>query len=337
MSQDFLHESLQIDYRLRATFFYRKLYDLGFKYFHDEIFKLIEIADTYNWEQKNNWGVSETAWMILEKSKIPQMAVFAHPRVLQEQSKLSAYYRSVAMLPQKAVNKLAFTIKSIEEGKKLSADKSVILCQLYNSHSSLIIESANEYTQDDIYALMYASAGAQIQGSWNNKIGEEAEILTRKLIIRTLLEQDLIVSTIYKEGNSNTQLNNLIEQTALISGIRLKNQTSILFSSEPDISFLNANGELVAVIEVKGGKDTAGALERYGAAKKSFEEARRLNPEVITIFLANCITQEVNKRLKSDELVTNIYDLTQIVSKDEFRQQFAVDILKFIKIDLKKK
>ncbi|WP_124977267.1 XcyI family restriction endonuclease, partial [Aphanothece sacrum] len=210
MSQDFLHESLQIDYRLRATFFYRKLYDLGFKYFHNEILKLIEIAETYNWEQKNNWGVSEKAWIILENSKIPQVAVFAHPRVLQEQPKLSAYYRSVAMLPQKAVNKLAFTIKTIEEGKKLSTDKSIILCQLYNSHSSLIIESANEYTQDDIYALMYASAGAQIQGSWNNKIGEEAEILTRKLILRTLLEENLIISVIYKEGNSSNNLDDII-------------------------------------------------------------------------------------------------------------------------------
>ncbi len=337
MSQDFLRESLQIDYRLRATFFYRKLYDLGFNYFHDEILKLIEISNTYNWKEKNSWGVSETAWTILEKNKIPQMAVFAHPRVLQEQPKLSAYYRSVAMLPQKAVNKLAFTIKNIEQGKKISADKSVILCQLYNSHSSLIVESASEYTKDDIYALMYASAGAQIQGSWNNKIGEEAEILTRKLIIRTLLEKDLIVSAIYKEGNSNNQLENLIEQTCIISGIRLKNQTSILFSSEPDISFLDTDGKLMAVIEVKGGKDSAGALERYGAAKKSFEEARGINSTVTTIFLASCITDEVNKRLNNDQLVNNVYDLTQIVSSDKSRQDFTRDIIQLIDINIKKK
>lgn len=337
MNQNFLRESLQIDYRLRSTFFYRKLYDLGFKYFNDEILKLIEIADTYNWEQKNNWGVSQTAWTILEHNKIPHMAVFAHPRVLQEQPKLSAYYRSVAMLPQKAVNKLAFAIKNIEKGKKISADKSVILCQLYNSHSSLIIESASEYTKDDIYALMYASAGAQIQGSWINKIGEEAEILTRKLIIRTLLEQDLIVSTIYKEGNSNNILENLIDETAIISGIRLKNQTSILFSSEPDISFLDIDGKLTTVIEIKGGKDTAGALERYGAAKKSFEEAKRINSTVTTIFLASCITDEVNKRLNNDQLVNYVYDLTQIVSNDKMRKEFTEKILDLISINIKKK
>lgn len=53
----------------------------------------------------------------------------------------------------------------------------------------------------------------------------------------------------------------------------LSNHTSILFSSEPDISLLNNQGTTIGVIEVKGGADPAGALERYGAAKKSFEES----------------------------------------------------------------
>ncbi|MCP4113763.1 MAG: XcyI family restriction endonuclease [Desulfobacteraceae bacterium] len=178
-----LNEALQIDYRLRSTFFYRKLHDLGFRGFAEEIEKLISISDNFNWKDRYKWGISKIAWHILEQSAILPLALFAHPRVLQEQPKLSAYYRNVAVLPQKAVNKLAFTIPDVEKGKsKLSAEKALILCQLYNSHSSLIVESATEYTQKDIDALMCASAGAQINGSWLNRIGEEAELVTRKII-----------------------------------------------------------------------------------------------------------------------------------------------------------
>ena len=174
MDKEILKEALQIDYRLRSTFFYRKLHELGFNSFLAEIKKLIELSDNFSWEARSNWGISETAWSILEQSNIPKIAVFSHPRVLQEQPKLSAYYRSVAVLPQKAAKKLAFSsVDSVEGGKgKLSQDKALLLCQIYNSYSSLIIENTNEYIHTDIQALMYASAGAQINGSWLNKIVE---------------------------------------------------------------------------------------------------------------------------------------------------------------------
>jgi hypothetical protein len=339
MDQEILKEALQIDYRLRSTFFYRKLYELGFNSFLDEINKLIELSDNFSWETRSNWGISETAWSLLEQSNIPKIAVFAHPRVLQEQPKLSGYYRSVAVLPQKAAKKLAFSsIDSIEEGKgTLSHDRALILCQLYNSHSSLIIESTNEYSQNDLQALMYASAGAQINGSWLNRIGEEAELLTRRILVRSLLEEKHIVAAILKDGSSRLDteyLEDLVDKVNLLSGVRLNNQTSILFSSEPDLSLLNSSGEAVAVIEIKGGKDTAGALERYGAAKKSFEEAKRINSNVVTILLASCITDEVHRRLKNDSTINYIYDLTQIVTNEETRYHFASDVLRLIDINI---
>ncbi|OKH54088.1 hypothetical protein NIES2101_08445 [Calothrix sp. HK-06] len=51
----------------------------------------------------------------------------------------------------------------------------------------------------------------------------------------------------------------------------LANRTSILFSSEPDISLINNQGVTVGVVEVKGGTDPAGALEQN-------DTAPRLNP-----------------------------------------------------------
>ena len=108
-------------------------------------------------------------------------------------------------------------------------------------------------------------------------------------------------------------------------GINLTNQTSILFSSEPDISLLNKQGTTVGVIEVKGGADPAGALERYGAAKKSFEESRRNNAQVKTLFVASCITSEVQIRIQQDSTISFYFNLTEILSDaataDQFMQQ----------------
>ncbi len=123
-----------------------------------------------------------------------------------------------------------------------------------------------------------------------------------------------------------TLVENLIEEIENISGIRLNNQKSILFSPEPDVSFLNSDGKLIAVMEIKGGKDTAGALERYGAAKKSFEEAKRLNCDCITIFVASCITDEVNNRLSQDKLINYTYNLTEVGTDENSRLLFIENI-----------
>ena len=45
MDKDKLNEALQLDYRLRSTFFYRKLHELGFSEFEAEIDKLVQIEN----------------------------------------------------------------------------------------------------------------------------------------------------------------------------------------------------------------------------------------------------------------------------------------------------
>ena len=67
--------------------------------------------------------------------------------------------------------------------------------------------------------------------------------------------------------------------------------------TKPDIQFqLTANDEtaLVATIEIKGGKDAAGALERLGAVQKSFEETP---PNCANFLIAGIITPEMAQRL----------------------------------------
>ena len=114
-------------------------------------------------------------------------------------------------------------------------------------------------------------------------------------------------------------------------GIMLANHTSILFSSEPDISLLNNQGTTVGVIEVKGGADPAGALERYGAAKKSFEEARRSNSAVKTILVASCITTEVHNRIQNDSTISTYFNLTEILSENSNKyNQFVQEVFSLL-------
>lgn len=114
-------------------------------------------------------------------------------------------------------------------------------------------------------------------------------------------------------------------------GVMLVNQTSILFSSEPDISLLDNQGRTVGVIEVKGGTDPAGALERYGAAKKSFEEALRRNSEVKTILVASCITAQVQTRIQLDSTISCYFNLTEILSEDSTQYaQFVQEVFSLL-------
>lgn len=115
-------------------------------------------------------------------------------------------------------------------------------------------------------------------------------------------------------------------------GVMLVNQTSMLFSSEPDISLLGNQGTTVGVIEVKGGADPAGALERYGAAKKSFEEAFRRNSQVKTILVASCITSEVHTRIQNDSTISTYFNLTEILSEDSTKyKQFVQEVFSILR------
>ncbi|NJL64415.1 MAG: XcyI family restriction endonuclease [Methylacidiphilales bacterium] len=115
----------------------------------------------------------------------------------------------------------------------------------------------------------------------------------------------------------------VLSQKAVISliGIQVKR-----FESD-----LDNGGKTTGVIEVKGGTDTAGALERYGAAIKSFEEARRRNSKVKTILIASCITTEVNNRIHNDKFVSCYFNLTEILSENsEQYEQFVEEVFSIL-------
>ncbi len=175
-------------------------------------------------------------------------------------------------------------------------------------------------TTEDLQGILLTSTGAQIDGSWRNAIGEEAEKVMQRLLIKEAKERNLLAALIPRTSHAvelydPARLDEQLGHIENYRGILLTNRTTILFSSDPDVSLLNNAGATVCAIEVKGGTDPAGALERYGAAKKSFEEARRTAPSIITLLVASCITAEVHTRIRQDPAISAYYNLTEMLDE----------------------
>lgn len=302
--KNLLAEAHRLNYRLRSTFFYRKIKEYKTLLFRARIDALLSVKHLYNWEGRTNWCIGEDAFTYInEHPSLQLIEVFCHPRLIREHSSLLAYYRNIAALSQKAVKYLVgIDIRKFESEENqylITEDKSLTLSRLFNEHISLIVDtSIKSLTKEELYGILLASTGAQIDGSWRNAIGEEAEKVVQRLLIKEAKELNILAAFIPRIGieielYDSNRIEEQIGNIEYYRGVMLTNHTSILFSSEPDISILNNQGTTVAVIEVKGGTDPAGALERYGAAKKSFEEAFRRNSEVKTILVAIAIRNQL--------------------------------------------
>jgi len=322
-----LAEANRINYRLRSTFFYRKLKEYNTLTFPLMVVQLYPVEPLYLWDERTTWGIGEDAFAYV--SAHPQLhliQVFCHPRLLREHPRLLAYYRNIAALSQKAVYYLAgVNVKRFEAdtntSRTLAEDQAYVLARLFNEHISLIVDSSiQSLTGDELQGLLLISTGAQIDGSWRNAIGEEAEKVVQRLLINEARDRGVLAALIPRTGIGVElyDLAKLEEQLGKIEqfrGAMLNNGTSMLFASDPDVSLLNPNGTTAGVLEVKGGADPAGALERYGAAKKSFEAALKGTPGIPTILVASCITAEVHTRILEDPTISAYYNLTELLTE----------------------
>lgn len=337
-----LLEANRLNYQLRSAFFYRKLKEYNTLAFPLMIAELFSIENLYNWDEHNSWAIGEDAFNYIKgHSDLRLIQVFCHPKLLREYSGLLAYYRNIAVLSQKAVrNLINIDVKKFEENSEnrnlLTDIQAFSMARLFNTHISLIIDSSiQSLSKDELHGILLTSTGAQIDASWRNKIGEEAEKIVQRLLVKEAKERNLLSAFIPNTGNTaiiydSAQLEEQLGHVERYRGLLLTNQTSILFSSEPDISLLNKQGITVGVIEVKGGADPAGALERYGAAKKSFEESKRINPEVNTVLVASCITPEVRTRIQQDATISLYFNLTEMLSNPTVSDQFMQSIFELV-------
>jgi len=290
--------------------------------------KLIEGFDTeLNWKPLEDLGIEQEAWDYVTKvQRYEPKLVFCHPLVLTKHKSTSLYYRCLVGLSLKAARNYLGAVENLERGSahaKMTMLKAKKMSRVYNMFMSSIIKSTKgsaNWVLEDGRRTIIATMGITLDGTMRNKVGEIAEQRIRSMIFDYVVKNNLILKPSKKEAES------LLEpprESTLINGIKMR------FSSEPDIAFIKSPSgidEFVAIVEIKGGIDPAGALERYGAGTKSFQHALKDNPHCKNFFLSAVFTPELKNRIKSDRLVEKYFHVIEIIENPVEREKFFEEI-----------
>lgn len=275
---------------------------------------IAEFPDELTFTPLDELMISQEAWEHVISSGFDPKLVFAHPSLLSRHPSASAYYRGIALLPRKRVTELASAVESWEDGTRTTAVREAQVtrvAQLYNAVISSIIEGSTGWTLENGYRNVIANMGIGLDGTVRNIIGQDAEQLIKTRIRGWLDNRQLIVS-------------HNAEQTQF----ELPDGYSMRYGSEPDVEFsqvVNGEPRIVATIEVKGGRDPAGALERLGAIQKSFEATP---PSCVNILIAGVVTSEMQERL--DRLgVDKIFMLDQLANDGESWAEFLNEVFHY--------
>ena len=317
-------------YSLRSTFFVRRLRSMRLWEAIQEVHCLQQVKDGFVWNEsdRKTWGIEDDAWAFINDKGIDPLLIFCHPRVISEQPRLLLYYRTVALISQKGLYSLIRgNIAAIESGTVDEVDSEWLqkLVVALNSLASAIVQSSADLSSSELTGFQFASAGYTIQGSWNNAIGDEGEANVKTILLNHLREE--ITQIVWKDQTTLAYMPNLhaqvIEKIAEMRVMRLKNGFHIKFASEPDISLRDPTQKPLVAAEVKAGADPAGALERLGAAMKSFDNDRNINPRVKTVYIARSLTSELQTRLAEGAHCDHVYSLSALMVDDSTQRRFA--------------
>jgi len=297
-------EAWKSDQLTKSEFFHRKLHEWG----------LLEIAyelenikgEKLNWEIDLN--ITPAAWNKVIHRGIKPIRVFAHPQVLKENSKRVSYYRMLSMVSQKSMSNVCLSVNGCEfKGSSLDSTVALKLSKHLNKIICMLIENDDVIDEREFDLWRAMAAGSQAQGSWQNNKGTIAEDLIKDIIIRRLKDTGQLLS----EG---------FEGRCKVSNLR--DGRVIRMGSEPDVAFYK-DEKIEIALEIKGGIDTAGALERFGAALKSLRRAKQENPEAITVLLMHeaSMTATANGEIEGSTDIDYLFTIGDIISSDEKRGQ----------------
>jgi hypothetical protein len=317
-------EAERARYSLRSSFFYR-VHSLW-----PNLLQMLNSSQRLNieWPDPHKLGISQKAWRQVKQQGISEVSAFCHPEVIKASPPLIAYYRCLALLPQKGLSRLAHSTKQLEDGVKsrITDSKAAKLAEVFNGLISLLIESDPKWSLEKSRIAALLNLGTQINGSWRNEIGAEGSRRVKELLVTYFAQAGLISDVVTTDGSQIKPQVILSEAEALptekIRSFSTKKGYTFTFGSEPDVAIRDKSKALVSTLEVKYGLDPAGALERYGAAKKSFDAATRENPKVHNIYLASCLTPEVIHRINDDRLVNEDFNLVEVLGDAEEREKF---------------
>jgi len=287
-----------LDQLEKSQFFHQKLHEWGLLSIADEI-EAIQ-GEKFEWDL-TNLNISTNAWNKIIHRGIKPVKVFCHPEVIIENPRRISYYRMLAMVSQKSMAKVGLPVSSYESGAKkdLKYEIALRISRHLNKIVSSLIEHDETIDEREFDLWRGMTAGSQAQGSWQNIKGDKAEVLIKSIITQRVREAGIL--------NKEKTLGKVRE-------FILKDGRVLRMSSEPDIG-IYMNGKPLVAIEIKGGIDTAGVHERFGAALKSLGRIKRDNPNSVTVLLMYevSLTDSVKTELTQSNIVDHFFTIEDIL------------------------
>ncbi|MBZ0300305.1 MAG: XcyI family restriction endonuclease [Anaerolineae bacterium] len=257
--------------------------------------------------------VSQSAWNKIIHGGIKPITVFAHPEILTTVPRSVSYYRMLSMVSHKSMSQIGLASSTYENDRVLpNSTKALAISIRLNEIISSLIESDVKIDAREFIMWRGMAAGSSAQGSWQNAKGDRAEIVIKGMLKREIREKNLLLA-------QDTD-----EDEASHSQFALTDNRVVVFGAEPDIAVFE-KGIISYVVEIKGGIDTAGVLERVGAAIKSLSRAKEENANAVTILIMQAVSmsqQAVNDLRTNQVAVNHWFTVEEILEDDDKRDTF---------------
>lgn len=302
------HDRWLIDQVTKSEFFHQKLHEYGLLEIAYEIEKIK--GEKLTWD-KTELAISRSAWDKIIHRGIKPVRVFAHPWILMNIDRSVGYYQKLALVSLKSMNNIGLSITRYETGQNkrpMNEDKAIEVSRRLNELISHLVEADKELDPREFDLWRGMTAGSTAQGSWQNAKGDRTENVIRGMIVRRIQAQGLAIDQI--DDNDG--------------GFLLKDGRELEFGSEPDLAFYGEGDEILIAVEIKGGIDTAGVLERIGAAIKSLNRAKQDNPTSMTVLIIPkvSVTDQAELELEAHRNdIDHWFAVEDILNRDELKQE----------------
>ena len=300
----------ELDQLAKSAFFHQKLHEWSLL---EVAAKIDQVKGELLFWNLDELSISQSAWDKVIHRGVKPVTVFAHPDVLQTVSRSTSYYRMLAMVSLKSMNRVGFACERYETRDIFPGEEVALnIARLLNKIISTLIEADQEIDIREFDLWRGMAAGTQAQGSWQNAKDQQMEITIRGMIQQRLRDQEWISPDVPVDASS----------------ILLKDGRRVVFASEPDIALYDNLGRLAVAVEIKGGIDSAGVLERIGAAVKSLIRAKEINPTAITVLVlvGASLTTQASIDLKINQNVINYWFTAEQILQDEGKRKEFLDI-----------
>ncbi len=255
-----LHPGLQVR-------FFHQLQLVRQSHLHEALSKTVRELPTPEIDAELAKFVTGDSLAKLASYSVRGEAVFPVPIVLNANPFLLGYYRLLFGLSQKeAYSKGPFgRFKRLEvDGLLTDATRLELprLCRSLVGTGHILLAGIEPVTLQNIHDLQLLTLGAQLRGSENVRIGEEAALEVFELI-------KLICNKRIKESDDHSLV--LRNAAGRLINVRV--------ASDPDVAIteLHDGGTRPIVsIEIKGGSDVSNVHNRIGEAEKSHQKSKKL-------------------------------------------------------------